>query len=56
MKAIYQKPEIKTVKIQVESMIAQSGPGMSATGASQEAGMDAKVRGSRTSDDFGDLW
>ena len=56
MKARYQKPEIKTVKIQVESMIAVSGPGTSTTSANSSYGMDAKVRGSRTSDDFDDLW
>jgi len=37
-------------------MAAVLGLGISDTAASQSAGMDARNRGSRTNDDFDELW
>jgi len=57
MKKAYIKPEIFIAKVKVETILAEvSGPLLSTGAASQSAGMDGKARGSRTADDFDDLW
>lgn len=57
MKKTYRKPEIFIAQVKVETILdATSGPKLLDTSASQSAGMDAKIRGTRTSDDFDDLW
>ena len=57
MKKTYIKPEACVVQVAIETiMAAVSGLGISDTAARQDAGMDARNRGSRTSDDFDELW
>jgi hypothetical protein len=57
MKKAYIKPEIFIAKVKVETILdAMSGPGLSPTSANSSYDMEGKSRGSRTADDFDELW
>jgi len=58
MKKTYIKPEIFIAKVKVETILdaVSSGLGLSPKSANSSYDMEGKSRGSRTADDFDELW
>ena len=57
MNKTYIKPEVLVAKVNIETVLsAVSGPGLSSSAANAQYGMDSRSRGSRSDEDFDELW